>query len=111
MDDGSFPGRTHSGYKMIISFEALSLIMGDFDPKKHTAEEAGYDAKDNYVRGLKMPEKRFKNMVHNHSADEQKSMRKQVDDAEAAGLRSYQVKHSKGYYTIENGIVIGSAKG
>jgi len=96
---------------MIILLKGSSLTMGDFDPKKHTAEEAGYDAKDNYVRGLKMPEKRFKNMVHNHSAEEQQSMRKQVDEAEAAGLRSYQVKHSKGYYMIENGIVIGSAKG
>jgi hypothetical protein len=38
-------------------------------------------------------------------------MRKQVDEAEAKGLRTYQVKHSKGYYNIENGIVIGSAKG
>ena len=31
--------------------------MGDFNPKVHTAEEKGYDANDNYVRGLKMPEK------------------------------------------------------
>jgi len=85
--------------------------MGDFNPKQHTAEEAGYDLKDNYVRGLKMPEKRFKNMVHNHSPEEQKSMRKQVDEAEAAGLRTYQVRHSRGYYSIENGIVIGSARG
>jgi hypothetical protein len=38
-------------------------------------------------------------------------MRQQVDEAEAKGLRKYQVKHPKGYYNIENGIVIGSAKG
>jgi hypothetical protein len=85
--------------------------MGDFDPKKHTAEERGIDASGNYVRGLKMPDTRFENMVHGHPASEQESMRKQVDEAEAKGLRTYQVKHSKGYYNIENGIVIGSAKG
>ena len=85
--------------------------MGDFDPKKHTAEERGYDAKDNYVRGLRMPPTRFENMVHGHSDAEKKSMRQQVDEAEAEGHRTYQVKHAKGYYTIENGIVIGSAKG
>ena len=85
--------------------------MGDFNPKEHTAEEKGYDAEGNYVRGLKMPESRFKNMVHGHSADEQRSIRQQVDEAEAKGLRTYQVKHSKGYYTIENGIVVGSARG
>ena len=85
--------------------------MGDFNPKVHTAEEKGYDANDNYVRGLKMPDTRFQNMVHGHSAEEQKSMRKQVDEAEAKGLRTYQIKHAKGYYNIENGIVIGSAKG
>jgi hypothetical protein len=84
--------------------------MGDFDPKKHTAEEAGYDAKDNYVRGLKMPDSRFENMVHGESAAEQQSMRKQVDEAEAKGLRTYQVKYSKGYYNIENGIIKGSAR-
>jgi len=85
--------------------------MGDFDPNKHTAEQRGYDAKGNYVRGLKMPESRFENMVHGHSAAEQQSMRQQVNEAEAKGLRTYQVKHSKGYYNIENGIVIGSARG
>jgi hypothetical protein len=85
--------------------------MGDFNPKEHTAEEKGYDATGNYVRGLKMPPSRFENMVHGHSAAEQKSMRQQVDEAEAKGLRKYQVKHPKGYYNIENGIVIGSAKG
>jgi hypothetical protein len=85
--------------------------MGDFDPKQHTAEEAGYDAQDRYVRGLKMPESRFRNMVFNHSPEEQASMRKQVDEAEAAGLRTYQVKFAKGFYTIENGSVIGSGKG
>jgi hypothetical protein len=84
--------------------------MGDFDPKKHTAEERGYNAEDNYVRGLRMPESRFENMVHGHSTREQESMRQQVDEAEAQGLRSYQVRHAKGYYTIENGIVIGSGK-
>jgi len=85
--------------------------MGDFNPKEHTAEEAGYDAKNNYVRGLKMPDSLFNNMVHGHSANEQTSMRQQVDEAEAKGLRTYQVKHSKGYYNIENGIMIGSARG
>ena len=58
-----------------------------------------------------MPESRFNNMVHGHSADEQKSMRQQVDEAEAKSLRTYPVKHSKGYYNIESGIVIGSARG
>ncbi len=85
--------------------------MGDFNPKVHTAEQKGYDANDNYVRGLKMPDERFQNMVHGHSAEEQKKMRQQVDEAEAKGLRTYQVKHAKGYYNIENGIVIGSARG
>lgn len=85
--------------------------MGDFDPRKHTAEEAGYDARDNYVRGLRMPPTRFKNMVHSHPADEQNTMRQQVDEAEEKGLRTYQVKHSKGYYNIENGIVVGSGRG
>jgi len=58
-----------------------------------------------------MPGSRFDNMVHGHSAAEQKSMRQQVDEAEAKGLRTCQVKHSRGYYNIENGIVTGSGKG
>jgi hypothetical protein len=84
--------------------------MGEFNPKEHTAEQRGYDAKGNYVRGLKMPPSRFENMVHGHSSDEQKSMRQQVNEAEARGLRKYYVKHSRGYYTVENGIVIGTPK-
>ncbi|OPX69236.1 MAG: hypothetical protein A4E37_00506 [Methanoregulaceae archaeon PtaB.Bin056] len=95
----------------IITHGIDGVAMGDFDPKKHIAEESGYDARDNYVRGLKMPETRFKNMVHNHPPDEQKRMRTQVDEAEAAGLRNYQVRHSKGFYIIENGIVVGSGRG
>jgi hypothetical protein len=59
--------------------------MGDFNPKEHTAEESGYDAKDHYVRGLKMPESLFQNMVHGHSPDEEKRMRQQVDEAEGKG--------------------------
>lgn len=85
--------------------------MGDFNPKEHTAEERGINAKGDYVRGLKMPPSRFENMVHGHSEAEKKSMRQQVDEAEAKGLRTYQVKHAKGYYNIENGIVIGSGRG
>ncbi|MDD1718492.1 MAG: hypothetical protein LUQ25_00400 [Methanoregulaceae archaeon] len=85
--------------------------MGDFDPRKHTAQEAGYNAQDKYVRGLKMSATAFQNMVAGHSSEEEAGMRKQVDEAEAAGLRNYQVKHPRGYYTIENGIVIGSGMG
>ncbi len=85
--------------------------MGDFDPRQHKAEESGEDANGNYVRGLKMPDSRFKNMVLGHSPEEQKSMRQQVDEAEAKGLRTYQVTHSRGYYDIENGIVKGSGMG
>jgi len=85
--------------------------MGDFDPRTHIAEEAGYDANENYLRGLKMPGTRFGNIVHNHPPDEQRSMRMQVDEAEAAGLRHYQVRHSRGFYIIENGIVVGSGRG
>lgn len=85
--------------------------MGDFNPIEHTAEDKGYDAQGNYVRGLKMPPNRFKNMVHGHSPADQQSMRQQVDEAEAKGLREYQVRHSRGYYMIENGIVIGGGGG
>jgi hypothetical protein len=90
--------------------EIGGIDMGDFDPKKHTAEESGIDGSGNRVRGLKMPASRFDNMVHGHSPAEQQSMRKQVDDAEAKGLRTYQVTHAKGFYNIENGIVIGSGR-
>ncbi len=96
---------------ILSSLKITASRMGDFDPRKHTAEERGIDAKGNYVRGLKMSETRFKNMVTGHSPAEQQSMRQQVEEAEAKGLRTYQIKHAKGYYNIENGIVIGSAKG
>ena len=85
--------------------------MGDFAPTKHTAGGSGYDANGNYVRGLKMPPTRFENMVHGHPSAEQQSTRQQVDEAEVKGLRIYQVKHARGYYNIENGIVVGSARG
>lgn len=80
-----------------------------FDPKMHPAERKGYDANGNYVRGLKMPDSRFENMVHGLSPAEQQSIRKQVDEAEAKGQRTYQIKYSKGYFNIENGILIGGA--
>ncbi len=83
--------------------------MGDFDPRKHTAQEAGYTSENTYVRGLQMSQESFENMAAGHSRDEVSSMRKQVDDAEAAGLRKYQVRHPRGYYNIENGLVIGSS--
>lgn len=91
--------------------ENLKIEPGDFDPKVHTAEESGYDKDGDYVRGLMMPEGRLKNMVHQHTPEDQASMRQQVREAEAAGLRWYQVKFTGGYYTIENGIVIGGGKG
>ncbi|OPZ42470.1 MAG: hypothetical protein BWY93_01821 [Euryarchaeota archaeon ADurb.BinA087] len=96
---------------ILSPLKITASLMGDFDPRKHTAEERGIDAKGDYVRGLKMSETRFKNMVTGHSPAEQQSMRQQVEEAEAKGLRTYQIKHAKGYYNIENGIVIGSAKG
>jgi hypothetical protein len=96
---------------MLLLHEDKGSGMGAFDPKTHTAEQRGYDANGNYVRGLKMPDERFENMVHGESAADQKNMRQQVDEAEAKGLREYQVSYSKGYYTIENGIVIGSGRG
>lgn len=85
--------------------------MGDFDPRQHTAQEAGYTSENKYVRGLKMSQTSFGNMAAGHSPDEVATMRKQVDDAEARGLRKYQVRHARGYYDIENGIVIGSGMG
>ncbi len=96
--------------KTIIIKGKNASSMGTFNPREHTAEESGYDANDNYVRGLRMPESRFRNMVQNHSEEEKAGMRKQVDEAEAKGIRTYQVRHSRGYYSIENGIVIGSAR-
>jgi len=96
---------------ILSPLKITASLMGDFDPRKHTAEERGIDAKGNYVRGLKMSDTRFKNMVTGHSPAEQQSMRQQVEEAEEKGLRTYQIKHAKGYYNIENGIVIGSAKG
>jgi hypothetical protein len=84
--------------------------MGDFDPKTHTAEQRGYDANGDYVRGLKMPDERFENMVHGESAKDHDKMRQQVDEAEAKGLRNYQVTYSRGYYDIENGIVKGGGR-
>ncbi|OPY46588.1 MAG: hypothetical protein A4E42_00454 [Methanoregulaceae archaeon PtaU1.Bin222] len=87
------------------------LPPGDFDPKIHTAEEAGIDKNGNYVRGLHMPESRLKNLVHNHTLEDQASMKEQVANAEAQGERNYIVKFGSGFYIIENGIVIGGSKG
>lgn len=87
------------------------ILTGTFDPKVHTAEEGGIDKNGHYVRGLKMPDSRFKNMTANHPPEEITSMRKQVDEAEAQGERNYIVKFGSGFYIIENGIVIGGSKG
>jgi hypothetical protein len=90
---------------------AKTRAEGTFDPKVHTAEEEGIDANGGWCRGLKMPDARFANMITGHSADEAKYMRKQVDEAEAAGLRYYVVKWKPDdpsrYYVVENGVVIG----
>jgi hypothetical protein len=56
-----------------------------------------------------MPESRFNNMIHGHPASEVPDMRKQVDEAEAAGLRDYQVSFSGGFYLIHDGIVMGGS--
>lgn len=87
------------------------VVTGDFDPKTHTAEERGYLPNGDYARGLKMPDSRFRNMAAGHPAEEVAAMRKQVDEAEAQGLRNYMVKFSNGFYLIENGIVKGGGKG
>lgn len=87
------------------------LPSGDFDPKIHTAEEAGIDKKGDWVRGLHMPESRLKNLVHNHTLEDQASLKEQVANAEAQGERNYIAKFSGGFYIIENGIVIGGSKG
>lgn len=87
------------------------ILAGTFDPKLHPAEERGYLPSGEYARGLKMPDERFRNMAAGHSPEEVASMRKQVDEAERAGLREYMVKFTNGYYLIENGIVRGGGKG
>ena len=56
-----------------------------------------------------MPPSRFDTRAYGHSGAEQKSIRPQGNEAEAKGLRT--VKHPRGYENIENGIVLGSAKG
>lgn len=91
--------------------EELSPMKGDFDPRLHTAEESGFIPEGGFARGLKMPDSRFSNMAAGHSPEEVASMRKQVDEAEAKGLRNYIVKFSNGFYIIENGIVKGGGKG
>ena len=89
-------------------FEPGSEV-GTFDPKENPAEASGLDAKGNWVRGLKMPEERFANMVHGHTSEDRAAMRTQVDQAEKAGLRNYKVAFNGGYYLIENGIVSGGS--
>ncbi len=87
------------------------ITPGDFDPKLHTAEESGFNEKGEYSRGLKMPEARIKNLLFNHTPEDQASMRKQIEEAESAGLRNYVVKFSGGLYQIESGIMVGSVRG
>ena len=89
--------------------EVLPEEVGTFEPRLYPAEQSGLDKNGQWVRGLKMPIERFNNMVHGHSETEKADMRRQVDEAEAAGLRGYMVKFGLGYYLVENGIVIGGA--
>lgn len=84
---------------------------GDFDPRLHTAEESGFNKEGNFVRGLKMPEARIKNLLFNHTPEDQASMKQQIAEAEEAGLRNYVVKFSGGLYQIENGIIVGRMRG
>lgn len=82
---------------------------GAFDPRESPAEGRGFDANGNWVRGLKMPDERFENMVTGHTPEDRAWMRSQVDQAELGGLREYKVSFSGGYYLIENGIVKGGS--
>lgn len=84
---------------------------GTFDPREHTAEEAGYDRTGTWVRGLKMPDSRFFQMVAGFSQEDITSIREQVDWSEREGLRTYTVNYTHGFRIIENGIAIGGAGG
>lgn len=85
--------------------------VGSFDPKTHTAEEAGYNQNGDYVRGLKMSEESFRYITFDLPPDEAPKIRGKVDSAEKAGLREYQISTSKGFYNIENGIPYGGGMG
>lgn len=84
---------------------------GTFDPRDHIAEEAGYDRSGTWVRGLKMPDSRFDQMVAGFSLEDIKTLREQVDRSEREGLRTYTVNYSHGFRVIENGIAIGGSGG
>lgn len=111
-DDGEEWGIEYGYIKTRPGIEVDEVVLpGTFDPKVHTAEEWGNNPDGNFVRGLKMPDSRFKNMAVNHPPEEVASMRKQVDEAEAQGWRNYIVKFGSGFYVVENGIVKGGSKG
>ncbi len=52
--------------------------------------------------------KRF--LTFDHSPEERESLLKQVAEAEAKGLNSYQISVASAWYDIENGMIKGSGK-
>jgi hypothetical protein len=81
---------------------------GGFDPRYHFATESGIGPDGMKIRGLKMNEESFAFITYGMSAEEAQRVRDQVNLAEKAGLRRYEIDTDKGWYAVENGIPFGS---
>ncbi len=80
---------------------------GNFDPREHSANDSGVDARGVLVRGLKMSDLSKDHNTKGLDEVDRAAFLRQVEEAEAAGIRMYKILLSKGYYVVENGIVYG----
>ena len=63
------------------------------------------------TRAWKMNEETKKFMIHGESEADQAKLLAQVDVAEAEGKTDYFISYSKGWYHINFGLIMGSARG
>ena len=63
------------------------------------------------ARAWKMNEETKKFMIHGESEADQAKLLAQVEVAEAEGKTDYFISYSKGWYHINFGLIMGSARG